>query len=116
MTEIQNAKIDSTHLGPEDHGIMTAYVYVSGPSWGCGFGGYSLDSWDEIKGRRIGVGFGVDFITSVLRVVGVDRWEKLPGQHVRVDMSGGRITRIGHIIKDDWFNPKDLADELKVTR
>lgn len=51
-TEIKNARIESTMLGYEDHGILTAFVTVGGDGWGCGFGGYGLDQWSE--GRRSG--------------------------------------------------------------
>lgn len=41
-TEILNAKITSTKLG-EEHGCLTAMLYLNGEGWGCGFGGYCLD-------------------------------------------------------------------------
>ena len=115
---IENALIESTMLGTEDHGIFTAFVHVKGPSWGCGFGGFALDQWDQAQKRRIGTAYGLQFIAEILRVVGVDSWEKLKGKHVRVETEGwgGRILRLGNILEDEWFDPKELADRMKVAQ
>jgi hypothetical protein len=110
VSEIRNAKIDNTMLGNEDHGIMTAFVYVTFGSGGQGFGGYGFDEYDPETKQRLGTAFGVEFIANVLRVVGVDTWEALPGKHVRIDHDSGKIYRIGHIIEDRWFDPKELAE------
>lgn len=47
-----------------------------------------------------------------LRELGVESWEELKGKTIRVRKTDewGSIISIGHIIKDDWFNPKE---ELK---
>lgn len=99
--EIQNAIIESTSLGYEGHGIMTCFLYLKyGGSSAQGFGGYNL------KGE-----FGMKFIEEVLKIVGVDSWEKLPGKYIRVKYEGkwnSPITAIGNMLEDNWFNPKDL--------
>lgn len=113
--KIENAKIESTMLGYEDHGILTAFVTVEGDGWGCGFGGYGLDTWNEQQKKRIGTAYGLQFIIEVLKVVGVSKWEDLKGKHVRVETEGlgGQIKRLGHITKNLWFDPKALADEMR---
>ena len=113
--EIKNAKITGTTLGREDHGIMTAWLHLEGDGWGVGFGGYGLDSYDKDAKKRIGHAYGMAFIMGVLDVVGVDSWEKLKGQHVRVETEGwgGKAHRIGHIMSDKWFDPKALAESMK---
>jgi hypothetical protein len=115
--KIENAKITSTMLGLEDHGIMTSMITVEGPGWGCGFGGYAFDGYDPMKKRRCGVGYGIEFIKRVLSVVGVEKWEDLPGKHVRVETEGwgGRILRIGNILENKWFDPASLAEEMKAS-
>lgn len=40
-TEILNAKITNTKLG-EDHGCLTANLFLEGDGWGCTFGGLLL--------------------------------------------------------------------------
>lgn len=115
MIEIQNAIITGTMLGIEDHGIFTAFIFLDGDSWGCGFGGYAMDGWSEAEKRRIGTAFGIEFIREVLAVVGVEKWEDLKGKHVRAESTGlgGSITRLGHITKNRWFNPKELAEKMR---
>jgi hypothetical protein len=121
--EIKNAKIVSTSLGVEDHGIFTAYLHLDGGGWGGGFGGYSLDGpVKDTAGKfegRVGSAFGAEFIRRVLETLEVETWEKLPGTIVRVTSEGlgGRAaTTIGHAYKDRWFDPQKLADEMRVKR
>ena len=89
-----NAIIKSTHLGYEDHGLLTCWLMLEQPGNAQGFGGWSIKS---------NAGFWVD---RILGVVGVDSWEKLPGKHVRVDGDNLGIDGIGHIVNDKWFYPK----------
>ena len=97
MIEVKNAKITSVQLGFEGHGILTAFLHLDyGDSSAQGFGGYSLDSWACAV-----------FVRRVLEVVGVDNWEDLKGQTVRVKAEGHKVHAIGNIIKDKWFNPKE---------
>ncbi len=94
MNSTDNMKIDHTQLGPEDHGILTAFVHLRKGSIGCGFGG--LDLRAEGEAQR--------FIEGVLKVVGVRKWEDLPGKYVRARLEGRRLVAIGHITDDKWFN------------
>lgn len=98
MSEIQNAKINSTHLGLEDHGIFTAFVYLRGDGWGQGFGGYDL--------RRGKLAFL--FLDGVNQAVGVSRWEDLANTGCRVKREEGLIVAIGHIIDNRWFEPREV--------
>lgn len=98
MEGIFNARIERTMLGFEDHGIFTAFVFVNDGTGVQGFGGRFL------KGD-----FTDQFITGVLKVVGVDTWEELRGKHVRIDRGGGLLRRIGHIIEDRWYDPETTS-------
>lgn len=100
-------------LGFEGHGILTCYVYLESEKYSCGFGGYALDSYSASLKKRVGVGFGVDFIVALLETVGVEKWEDLPGKYVRINSEGwgGKILCIGHITENKWFDPKVLLQE-----
>jgi len=69
------AKIKSTFLGYEDHGIMTAMMQIdyeeSGNSQG--IGGWTLNNAK-----------GIQFIIHTLKTTGVGCWEKLPGTMIYV--------------------------------
>lgn len=103
--EIKNARIESVSLGFEGHGILTAFVNLNYGGSGQGFGGYGLDCWDGVSGKRIASVAAGYFIARVLEVVGVDAWEKLPGMSVRVECEWNRIHRLGHFLEDKWFDP-----------
>lgn len=76
------ARIESTMLGIEDHGIMTAMLHVSYGGSGQGIGGYAFDQYEEETGKRAGTAFGTEWIMNVLRVAHVDEWEKLKGKYI----------------------------------
>jgi hypothetical protein len=103
--EIKNAKITGTMLGVEDHSILTCWLYLDYGGMGQGFGGYALDTYDKVKGRRVGTAFGMEFIRRIMEVVEVEKWEDLTGQYCRVFADHSRVYKIGHIIKDQWFDP-----------
>lgn len=50
---IKNARIQSTMLGREDHGIMTFMIYVNADSFACVVGGYCLDEFDPATQIRV---------------------------------------------------------------
>ncbi|MDX9781240.1 MAG: hypothetical protein RBT66_09415 [bacterium] len=103
--EIKNAKIIGTMLGIEDHSILTCWLYLNYDGAGQGFGGYALDTYDKVKSGRIGTAFGMEFIRRIMEVVEVEKWEDLTGQYCRVFADHSRVYKIGHIIKDQWFDP-----------
>lgn len=114
-TKIENALITGTMLGEEGHDILTAYIFLEGGGWGCGFGGYALDQFVKAAERRLPTAAGLFFITEVMRTVGVEKWEDLKGKYCRAETEGlgGKITKIGHITKDVWFDPAQMFAEWK---
>ena len=107
--EVENAIIESVMLGYEDHGIMTAMVYLKFGSSGQGFGGYALDRYDDGLKRRTATGSMGVFVAGVLGAVGCERWEKLVGKPCRIkrERPRGDITEIGNLIEEKWFCPKE---------
>ena len=82
------AKIESTMLGREDHGIWTAFLFVSYGASSQGIGGYGLDGPthdDDGKFvRRVGSAFGMEWIMRATAACGVDSWEKVAGRTILV--------------------------------
>lgn len=72
-----NAKIKSTMLGYEDHGILTCFLMLEQDGSGQGFGGYRLDAPHNKPSI-----FTDFWIKKILWVVGVDKWEDLKGKYV----------------------------------
>ena len=102
---IENAKIKSTMLGIEDHGILTFFLYLEGGAWGQGLGGYALDGFDRKTETRKSSGIGLEAIRKILETLDLQTWEELPGTLVRVQRTASSSPPIiGHILKDQWFD------------
>jgi hypothetical protein len=97
--EITNAKIARTSLDIER--CLTAWLTLEFKSGSQAFGGYVL-----------GGEWGCQFIRSILETVGVESWEALPGKYIRVERDYLKIYRIGHIIKESWFDPSKDLDQF----
>ena len=112
---IQNAKISCTSLGTEDHGIMTCHLMLEGDGWCCGFGGYALDTFDKTVNMRVGTAVGLDAIMRLMETLEVEKWEDLKGQFIRCESNGwgGKITKIGHLIKEKWFSFEEYFNSKK---
>lgn len=103
---IENARISKTFLGKETkEGSLTAYITIE----------LSIDGVQTFGGMNLSLGDDLHkFIDEVLRVCEVNTWEDLPGQHVRVRHRAGvldTIIGIGHITKDKWYLPDELAED-----
>lgn len=108
--KIRNAKITSTMLGREDHGILTFMVFVEFGCSGCGIGGYAIDQYDRGTGKRVFSGNGLEAISKILETVGVDKWEDLPNKYIRVKDNGwgSTIDEIGNLMEEKWFNIREF--------
>ena len=86
--------VGSTRLGWEDHGILTASIDCRssyGGVGGVGVGGYALDAplkRGESGTERVGTAYGLDHVMQLMRVVGVEKWEDMPGRRVIVLSTG----------------------------
>ena len=100
--EAKNAKISSTMLGFEDHGIFTFTLFLDYGGAGQGYGNFSL-----------GGTFTDAAIREVLNTVGVKTWEDLPGKVVRVQANHSEVSKLGNYLTDKWLDLAELAREHK---
>lgn len=108
---LKNARIQSTMLGREDHGILMFMLHIEFDSCiSCGVGGYALDEYDYKTKTRVFSAKSIEVIAKILEVVGVDSWEELPGKYIRFEDNGwgSRITKIGNIMDDKWLDFKEF--------
>ncbi|WP_439586949.1 hypothetical protein [Hydrogenophaga sp.] len=105
MNETKNAVIESVKLTSDDHGCLSAWLFLDYGGSGQGFGGYSLYLPKSFTHHKMNGPAG-HFIWRCMEVAGVTEWSKLPGKTIRVRGDRGGIEAIGHIVKDDWFCPR----------
>jgi hypothetical protein len=113
------AQIDKTSLSYEDHGILTAWVTTSWPGGGVTVGGYCLDQPKDRDSRdysRVGTAYGLDYLICIMKTVGVEEWESLPGQKVIVlfdspSTAGLQAKGIAGVLNDEIFIPRKHADQ-----
>lgn len=103
--KIKNAKIIDTKLGIEDHGIFTFTLFLNFGGYQQGIGPYCIDEYDPIKKTRVFNAKSMGIIAKILNVVGVDYWEDLPNNYIRVKITDNyEPGEIGHILADRWVN------------
>lgn len=113
IIEIKNAIITEAQITNDDHGLLTAWIYLDYGGSGQGFGGYALYLPKSYKHHRVNMGYAGHFIWRVMEIAGVAEWSKLQGKTIRVKCEHSKVHEIGHIIKDDWFNPSKDFEEVK---
>ncbi len=114
--ETKNARIESTHLGMEDHGFFTFYLMLDYGGSGQGAGGYCLDIWNDdenSKGDANQLAKSFLIIKEIMKTVGVEKWEDLKGKHIRVKAEHAKVYEIGHFLKDKWLNFEDFFKDLQ---
>ena len=108
--EIKNAVIEDARITNDDHGMLSAWLSLDYGGSGQGFGGYALYLPKSFKHQKVDSGYAGHFIWRCMEIAGVTEWSHLRGKTIRVKASMSGIQAIGHIVKDDWFEPsKDFA-------
>lgn len=103
--ETRNAVITSATIANDDHGLLSAWVFLDYGGGGQGFGGYVLYLPDSFAHATNQKNYAGHFIWRVMAVAGVSEWRQLAGKTVRVRCEHSKVHAIGHIVKDDWFDP-----------
>lgn len=115
MIETKNAIIESVTLTGADHGCLSAWLTLDYGGSGQGFGGYALYLPEGFKNHRLtGPNYAGHFIWRVMEVAGVDSWDELKGKTIRVRAEHGKVHAIGHIVKDDWFEPSKDFERMEL--
>ncbi len=105
MTKQKNACIQSVSFGMGDHGHMSLMLHLDYGGSSQGFGGYSLDTYDTDRKRRVGTAWGLEWIMQLMETLKVTDFSQLTGLLVRVEADFNEVYRIGHVFEDRWFDP-----------
>ena len=105
--ETKNAVIERATITNDDHGLLSAWLYLDYGGSGQGFGGYTLYLPKNFKHSTNQKNYAGHFIWRAMEVAGVYEWSQLKGKTIRVKCEHSKIRAIGHIVKDDWFDPSE---------
>jgi hypothetical protein len=111
--EVVNAVIKSVSIDTGDRDLLTAWIHLDYGSGGQGFGGHALylpKSYTHFTEKG---DFAGHFIFRCMEIGDVQEWAKLAGKSVRVKIENGLAVAVGHIIKNDWFNPSADFEKMR---
>lgn len=110
---VRNAIIESAEITSDDHGCLSAWLMLDYGGSGQGFGGYALYLPKSFDHHKL-LSHAGHFIWRCMEVAGVTKWSDMPGKTIRARASWGGVSAIGHIVKDDWFEPRvDFKEEVQ---
>ena len=112
--ETKNAVIESAEIVSDDHGLLSAWIHLNYGGSGQGFGGYSLYLPKSFTHHDpASPNYAGHFIWRVMEIADVTKWSQLKGKTIRVKCNWSSVESIGHIVKDDWFNPAEDFKQMK---
>lgn len=111
--EEKNAIITGASITNDDHGLLSAWLYLEYGGGGQAFGGFALYLPDTFKHHKDSnnVNYAGHFIWRVMEIAEVTKWDNLKGKTIRVRARHDNVEAIGHIVRDIWFNP---SEEFKI--
>lgn len=119
--DIRNALIESVTIDTGDRDLLTAWLQLDyGDGSHQSFGGHCLYLPKSYKHHTEKGDFAGHFIYRCMQIAGVESWDKIKGKSIRVKYEVGpgfmsKIIAIGHVIKDDWFNPSEDFEKMKAS-
>lgn len=102
---IKNAIIKSTSLTGSDFYGISAKIFLD---YGNSKQIFSYPSMGKVP-KTLHIDFTSYFITKCMRIANCESWENIIGKYIRVKINSTtlEIVEIGHILYEDWFNPKN---------
>ena len=108
MIETRNSVIERATITNDDHGLLSAWLTLDFGGMCQGFGGYALYLPKSFRNHRLdGPNYAGHFIWRCMEIAGVSEWSQLKGKTLRARSDHSKVHAIGHIVKDDWFNPRE---------
>jgi hypothetical protein len=112
----RNAIIMGAKLTTADHGILSGWLNLDYGGMNQAFGGYQLYLPSGSKFHSGQANYAGHFIWRCMEIAGVTEWSELRGKTIRVRQEHVGVIAIGHIIKDDWFDPSADFKEMEARK
>lgn len=99
-TKTVNAKITHATLQGECN-YFTAYIHFESYEFDIN----SLDCWC-VEINENNTTYQHNAISKLMQILEIGAWEELKGKYVRIEVEEiqhGKVIKIGHTIKDQWF-------------
>lgn len=111
---IESAIIQRATITTEERGLLSAWLDLDYGGSGQCFGGYALYLPKSFR-HHGGPNFAGHFIYRCMEVADVTDWAKMVGRTIRVRKQDrfSTVAAIGHIVKDDWFDPTADFERMK---
>ena len=110
--EIKNAIIKTATITNDEHGVLSAWIQLDYGGNCQSFGGNVLYLPKSFKHHNV-MSLAGHFIWRVMEIAEVSEWSKLVDKTIRVIAEYSKVHAIGHIVKDDWFNPSEDFKDIK---
>lgn len=105
--EIENAVIKAANISNEDYGCLSVWLTLDYGGTGQRFGGFNLGNKTVKEFSNEGGNSCGWFLNRCMAVAEVTNWSDMVGKTIRVKTSHEKAHAIGHILRDDWFNPSE---------
>lgn len=106
VIEVRNAIIKSATLNDGGRGLLTAWLDLDYGGVGQGFGGYALYLPKCFDHHKL-LSHAGHFVWRCMEIADVTSWDKMVGKTIRVKAEHSKVHAIGHIVKEDWFDPSE---------
>lgn len=111
--EVKNAIIKKAVIDIGDRDILTVWLHLDYGGSIQAFGGLALYLPKLFDRHNDPANYAGLFIYRVMEIVGVGEWKDLTGKTIRAKSERSKIHSIGHIVKDDWFDPEKEFEKLR---
>lgn len=102
--EIKNAIITAADITDSDRGLLDCWLTLDYGGAGQGFGGWALYLPKSYTHHKL-LSVAGHHIWRCMEIAGVTKWSQMKGKTIRVKSEHSKVHAIGHIIKDDWYDP-----------
>ena len=106
---ITNAVIHSVSLRMERGFLLDCYLHLDYGGLHQGFGGWALYLSKTATHHEVKSVAG-HHIWRCMEIAGVESWDRMAGRTLRAKVKDGVVVAIGHIVKDDWYCPREDFD------